>query len=78
VLRSSAVLDICVELPDAAPGTARRVRAAAAVYGVDLGTLGEYCADRPREGLVLGFGAIAADDIPDGLRVLRSTLRRVA
>jgi GntR family transcriptional regulator/MocR family aminotransferase len=78
LLPSSAGLHIRVELPDAAPGTARRVRAAAAVSGVDLGTLDEYCADRPREGLVLGFGAIAADDIPDGLRLLRSTLRRVA
>jgi GntR family transcriptional regulator/MocR family aminotransferase len=78
LLPSSAGLHICVELPDAAPGTARRVRAAAAVAGVDLGILDDYCADRPREGLVLGFGAIAADDIPDGLRVLRSTLRRVA
>lgn len=78
LLPSSAGLHVCVELPDAAPGTARRVRAAAAVSGIDLGTLDEYCADRPREGLVLGFGAITADDIPDGVRVLRSTMRRVA
>ena len=78
LLPSSAGLHVCVELPDAAPGTARRVRDAAAVSGVDLGILDEYCADHPREGLVLGFGAIAAADILDGLRALRSTLRRVA
>jgi GntR family transcriptional regulator/MocR family aminotransferase len=78
LLPSSAGLHLCVEIPDAAPGTATRVRAAAAVSGVALDTLDEYCADRPREGLVLGFGAITVDDIPDGLRVLRSTMRRVA
>ena len=78
LLPSSAGLHLCVEIPDAAPGTAMRVRAAAAVSGVALDTLDEYCADRPREGLVLGFGAITVDDIPDGLRVLRSTMRRVA
>lgn len=78
LLPSSAGLHLCVEIPDAAPGTARRVRDAAAVSGVAIGTLDEYCAEHPREGLVLGFGAISADDIPDGLRLLRSTMRRVA
>ena len=78
VVPSSAGLHLCTELPDAAPGTARRVRDAAAVSGVAVDTLDAYCADRPREGLVLGFGAIPLDQIPDGLRVLGSTLRRVA
>ncbi|MEO8263105.1 MAG: PLP-dependent aminotransferase family protein [Pseudolysinimonas sp.] len=78
VLPSSAGLHLCAEIPDAAPGTARRVRDAAATSGVAVETLDAYCTDVPREGLVLGFGAIATADIPDGLRVLRSTLRRVA
>lgn len=78
VLPSSAGLHLCAELPDAAAGTAHRVAQAAAVSGVAVETLGAYCAERPREGLVLGFGAIPLDHIPDGLRVLRATMRRVA
>lgn len=78
VLPSSAGLHLCTELPDAAPGTARRIREAAAVSGVALDCLDSYCADVPREGLVLGFGSIPLDDIPEGLHILQSAVRRVA
>lgn len=77
VLPSRAGLHLCAELPDAPPGTARRIQAAAAVAGVALEPLERYCADEPREGLVLGFGAIPAEQIPDALHVLASVLRRV-
>jgi GntR family transcriptional regulator / MocR family aminotransferase len=78
VVPSSAGLHLCAEFRDAVPGTSRRVRDAAAVAGVTVDTLDAYCADAPREGLVLGFGRIGLDQLPDGLRVLQSTLRRVA
>lgn len=78
VLPSSAGLHLCAEFRDAAPGTARRVSEAAAVAGVFVETLGTYCADQPREGLVLGFGALPLDQIPEALHVLESALRRVA
>lgn len=78
VLPSRAGLHLCTELPDAAAGTARRVRDAAGVAGVLVETLDAYCADRPREGLVLGFGALPLDQLPDALHTLQSALRRTA
>ena len=45
----------------------RRARA----DGVDLYALGSFGVRHPRPaGIVLGYGAISADDIPEGLRVL--------
>jgi GntR family transcriptional regulator/MocR family aminotransferase len=78
MMPSSAGLHICLELPDGSPGAAHRIRDAAAVSGVAIDTLDQYCAERPREGLVLGFGAIPAEQIPGGLRLLRAAVRRVA
>jgi GntR family transcriptional regulator/MocR family aminotransferase len=78
VLPSSAGLHLCAELPDAVAGTARRVRDAAAVAGVLVETLDAYCAEEPREGLVLGFGALPIDQVTDALHTLQSALRRVA
>jgi GntR family transcriptional regulator/MocR family aminotransferase len=73
---SSAGLHVCVELPGVARGTAQHVQEAAAVAGVAVSTLDRFCVEDPREGLVLGFGAIPAEQIPDGLRVLGRTLHR--
>ncbi|MEO5921901.1 MAG: PLP-dependent aminotransferase family protein [Pseudolysinimonas sp.] len=78
VLPSSAGLHLCALIRDATPGTARRVRDAAAVSGVAVETLDAFCADLPREGLALGFGAIQLDQIDDGLRLLAAAFRRVA
>jgi GntR family transcriptional regulator/MocR family aminotransferase len=78
MMPSSAGLHVCLELPGGSPGAAHRIRDAAAVSGVAIDTLDQYCAERPREGLVLGFGAIPAEQIPDGLRLLRAAVRRVA
>jgi GntR family transcriptional regulator/MocR family aminotransferase len=78
LMPSSAGLHVCLDLPGCSPGAARRIRDAAAVSGVAIDTLDEYCTEQPREGLVLGFGAIAAEQIPDGLRLLRAAVRRVA
>jgi GntR family transcriptional regulator/MocR family aminotransferase len=78
VVPSSAGLHVCLELPGCSPGAAHRIRDAAVVAGVAVDTLEEYCAELPREGLVLGFGAITAEQIPAGLRLLRAAVRRVA
>ncbi|MEZ5190810.1 MAG: PLP-dependent aminotransferase family protein [Schumannella sp.] len=78
MIPSSAGLHVCAEVPSLPSGSARRIRDAAAVTGLALEVLDAYCAERPREGLVLGFGAIPAEHIPDGVRALRSVLRRVS
>ncbi|HEV7743272.1 MAG TPA: hypothetical protein VGO65_12725 [Pseudolysinimonas sp.] len=48
------------------------------VAGVFVESLDTYCADEPREGLVLGFGALPLDQIPEALNLLQSAVRRVA
>jgi len=76
LIPSSAGLHLCAMIRDARPGTARRVRDAAEVSGLAVETLEGYCADEPREGIVLGFGAIQLDQIDDGLRLLAAAFRR--
>lgn len=78
MMPSSAGLHVCAEIVNPSPGVAHRIRDAAAVSGVAIETLDAYCAEASREGLVLGFGAIPVEHIPDGVRLLRSALRRVA
>ncbi|MFF2052380.1 PLP-dependent aminotransferase family protein [Leifsonia sp. NPDC058194] len=60
-----------------APGfDSARVVERAAVAGVAVQPLTRFCAGERREGLLLGFGAIAAADIPDGLRLLADAVSR--
>ena len=65
----AAGLHVCVRVPGAA-GIAER----AAGLGVRVRDVGRYGDTAP--GLVLGFGAIAADRIPEGLRRLASAARK--
>jgi DNA-binding transcriptional MocR family regulator len=44
---------------------------------VGFDSLSSYYAARPQAGLVLGYGAIAATDIDEGLRRLRSCFMRI-
>jgi len=53
-----------------------RVAARAATAGVAVQPLPRFSAGVRREGLLLGFGAIAAEDIPDGLRLLADAVSR--
>lgn len=76
IVPSSAGLHLCFEL-DAPPGTGARIAHAAGERGVGIESLAEYADASPREGIVLGFGAIQAVDIVDGLRALRTVIRRV-
>jgi len=76
LMPSSAGLHVCIGLPGRRPGASAQIQSAAAVAGVAIGTLPGYCTDSPREGLVLGFGSIPAEQIPDGIRLLRAAARR--
>ncbi|MFF1574423.1 PLP-dependent aminotransferase family protein [Leifsonia sp. NPDC058292] len=56
-----------------------RVAADAAASGVAVQPLGRFGALMPRaSGLILGFGAIAPEDVPDGLRLLSRAIARSA
>ncbi|MFL6055339.1 MAG: PLP-dependent aminotransferase family protein [Actinoallomurus sp.] len=69
---STAGLHLCARLHPDVPADLNAVRVTAFRFGVAAETLSAYCAgDRPQAGLVLGYGMIPADRIPDGLRLLR-------
>ncbi|WP_022886811.1 PLP-dependent aminotransferase family protein [Glaciibacter superstes] len=54
-----------------------QVVANAGVLGVRVQSLGRFCAESPGvRGLALGFGTIALEDIPDGLRLLAGAIDR--
>jgi GntR family transcriptional regulator/MocR family aminotransferase len=53
-----------------------RVTAAAAVAGVAVQPLPRFALGEGFEGLLLGFGSIAAADIPDGVRLLAEAVSR--
>ncbi|WP_181958025.1 hypothetical protein [Nonomuraea mesophila] len=64
---STAGLHLCARL---APGVSVRPAPQVAVERLE-----SYCAEEPAQrGLVLGYGAIAKDAIPEGLRLLRSRM----
>ncbi|MBN9630889.1 MAG: PLP-dependent aminotransferase family protein [Actinobacteria bacterium] len=53
-----------------------RVAEAAAVAGVAVQPIPRFAVTAGSEGLLLGFGAIAAEDIPDGMRLLAEAVGR--
>lgn len=68
---STAGLHLCARL---APGVSVRP-----MPGVALERLEAYCGETPAQpGLVLGYGAITRERIPEGLRLLRRSLRMSA
>ncbi|GAA4602018.1 PLP-dependent aminotransferase family protein [Actinoallomurus liliacearum] len=74
---STAGLHLCARLAPDVPADPRAVQVAARRLGVTVETLAAYCADRPQAGLVLGYGMIPAERIPEGLRLLRRGLEAV-
>lgn len=63
----------------AAPFDSDRVEAEAAASGVYVQSIARFgAASAPASGLMLGFGAIAPDDVADGLRVLAKAIARAA
>jgi GntR family transcriptional regulator/MocR family aminotransferase len=82
---SSAGLHVCARLPGARPGEGRRVVAAARPVGVAVESLDGYYLgaqgstsddSAAREGVVVGYGAVADDRLAEGLRRLVRVLRR--
>jgi GntR family transcriptional regulator / MocR family aminotransferase len=71
---SSAGLHICARVgPEANLDVALLLKHARAA-GVAVQALAGYCAEQPRQGLVLGYGAIATDRIATGMDRLREVL----
>jgi GntR family transcriptional regulator / MocR family aminotransferase len=70
VLPSVAGLHVCARLAPGGPAPLDSVLAAARALGVSAPTLAARCAGPPQQGLVLGYGLIGADRIPEGLRRL--------
>ena len=69
---SAAGLHVCARLPD---GTdSGRIVSRAAERGVGVADLASYCFAEPQPGLVLWFGGIAVEDIPEGLQRLAAVL----
>jgi GntR family transcriptional regulator / MocR family aminotransferase len=76
---SVAGLHACARLVDGATVTLDEVVARAWQSGVAVETLAGYCGESPAQsGLVIGYGAIAAEDIGEGMRRLADSFRRVA
>jgi GntR family transcriptional regulator/MocR family aminotransferase len=85
VVPSSAGLHLCARLPDARPGHGRRLVSAARRLGAVVESLDGYYLDTQgptsaaaasREGVVVGYGAVADDRLEEGLRRLVRVLRR--
>ncbi len=70
---SAAGMHISAHLPDKSPAEVKVIVRRAVAAGVDLYALGSFGLRHPRPaGIVLGYGTISTDDIPDGLRLLRT------
>lgn len=80
VVPSVAGLHVCLLPRDAvvaAAFDADRVAAEAAASGVSVQSIARFgMGETPASGLMLGFGAIAPEDVPDGLRVLAKAVAR--
>ncbi|MFF1877600.1 PLP-dependent aminotransferase family protein [Leifsonia sp. NPDC058230] len=80
IVPSVAGLHLClVPIDPTEPFDADRVSADAAASGVAVQSLSRFIAGaRTQSGLLLGFGAIAPEDVPDGLRLLARAVARSA
>jgi GntR family transcriptional regulator/MocR family aminotransferase len=73
---SAAGLHVCALLRPGAAIDLEEVARRAEERGVAVRTLAGYCADEPPlQGLVIGYGAITRDRIPEGLRLLAECFR---
>ncbi|MGH1523285.1 PLP-dependent aminotransferase family protein [Leifsonia sp. L25] len=77
VVPSAAGLHLALRPADGASFDSARVSDAAAVAGIAVQPLPRFAVRDGWEGLLLGFGAIAAGDIPDGVRLLAEVVGRV-
>ncbi|MEV7908495.1 hypothetical protein AB0P04_43590, partial [Streptomyces anulatus] len=76
---SIAGLHLCALLRPEVSADLDRVLDRARESGVAAESLAAYCAgERPRAGLVLGYGAIRAEQVAEGLRLLGRCLESLA
>jgi len=74
---SVAGLHVCLLPRDGAVFDSDRAAAEAAASGVSVQSIARFgFGETPASGLMLGFGAIAPADVPDGLRVLARAVAR--
>ena len=79
VVPSAAGLHLCARLVDPAIDLDHDVLPRARAAGIAVDSLAEFCAQAPKEqGLVIGYGGIAADRIKPGLRRLARCFRASA
>ncbi|HEV7184099.1 MAG TPA: PLP-dependent aminotransferase family protein [Leifsonia sp.] len=79
VIPSVAGLHLClVPVDPRVAFDAGRVVSDAAASGVAVQALDRFSVGEPRAGLLLGFGAIAPEDVPDGLRLVARAIARSA
>lgn len=76
VVPSAAGLHLALLPREGEPFESARVAEAAGVAGVAVQPLPRFALASGWEGLLLGFGAIAAEDIPDGMRLLAEAVGR--
>jgi GntR family transcriptional regulator/MocR family aminotransferase len=73
---SAAGLHLALVPGDGVAFDSERAGEAAAIAGVAVQPLTRFARTPGREGLLLGFGSIAAADIPDGMRLLAEAIGR--
>lgn len=76
VVPSAAGLHLALVPAAGVPFDSHRAVEAAAIAGVAVQPLPRFALKGGWEGLLLGFGAIAAEDIPDGVRLLAEAAAR--
>ncbi len=70
LVRSAAGLHLATRLTATARVDLDAVVTRARAAGVEVPTLAQYCGERPQAGLVLGYGTIPVERIPEALRRL--------
>jgi GntR family transcriptional regulator/MocR family aminotransferase len=73
---SAAGLHLALLAPPGAEFAGARVAERSAVAGVDVQPVSRFRAGPGADGILLGFGAVEAADIPDGLRLLADAVSR--
>ena len=78
VIPSAAGLHVATRLPDGVSIDLERVARRAEAWGILVRTVSSFSAESPvRDGLVIGYGGIPTEKIPEGLNRLAKTLRAV-
>jgi GntR family transcriptional regulator/MocR family aminotransferase len=75
-IRTASGIHVTTELHEGARIDIQSIVTDADEHGVRVQALASFCANEPRAGLVIGFGAIAAAGINEGMKRLEAGFRR--